>query len=484
MAAPSGAAAPGRAAGSGLALSTAPSLGAPYIAGLAGGGNGWFADQYGTPRMVLGDAIWALPGNAGRWNGGNWQADFDGYFANRSAQGYTVAYGKPMGTTQSGNLNDNGGTFDNLYPFQGGTPSTGAAGANPSTGLTAAFWARIDYFLNSAKAQGITIFFNAIGYNSDFNGGPGPLAGKSTSEFQSYGTSLGARYKGQGNIVWNLADDYFGGDDSVITSFMTGVRGAGDTHAVSIENYPETTSRFDPSASASLPWGTSNAQYNFCYSYNVTYWMVESAFLESSPIPVITGDGYFYQGNSTYAGGSGAFAYDRAIRQDCWMSLSSGARGAIQGSESIWQWDSSSLAASATDWWYANSAGKIRALFESLPEWYNLIPDTSSVLVTSGRGTHASGFTSGGGGGQYEVAFTDSYVTASRTPDGKLAVIYLSHPTTIGIDQSQMAAGYKAYWADPVTGVKTLTSSGSSYNSGSQGNNSQGDPDWALVLIG
>ena len=263
---------------------------------------------------------------------------------------------------------------------------------------------------------------------------------------------------------------------------MSGVRGAGDTHPVSIENYPETTSRFDPSASTSLPWGTANAQYNFCYSYNVTYWMVENAFEEASPIPVIQGDGYFYQGNSSYEGGSGAFAYDRAIRQDCWMALSSGARGAVQGSESIWQWDSSSLAASGTDWWYVNSAGRIRALFESLPEWYNLIPDTSSVLVTSGRGTHASGFTSGGGGGQYEVSFSDSYVTASRTPDGNLAVIYLSHPTTIGIDQTKMTAGYKAYWTDPITGTKTLTSSGSSYNSGSQGNNSQGDPDWALIL--
>ena len=474
MAAPSGAAAPGRAAGSGQALSATPQLGTPYIAGLAGGGNGWFADQYGTPRMILGDAIWALPGNAGRWNSGNWQADFDGYFANRAAQGYTVAYGKPMGTTQSGNIDDEGVTFDGLYPFQGGS------GANPSTGLTAAYWARIDYMLNSAKAQGITIFFNAIGYSSDFDGGPGPLAGKSTTEFQAYGAEMGGRYKNQGNLIWLLADDYFGDDDSVITAFMTGVRGAGDTHPVSIENYPETTSRYDPSAAAALPWGTANAAYNFCYSYNVTYYMIELAFGESSPIPVIQGDGYFYQGNDTYEGGSGAFAYDRAIRQDCWMALSSGARGAIQGSESIWQWGSTSLAASGTDWWYANSAGKIRALFESLPEWYNLLPDVTSALVTSGRGTHASGFASGGGGGQYEVAFTDSYVTASRTPDGKLAVIYLSHPTTIGIDESQMAAGYSAYWADPVNGTLTPTSAGSSYTS--SGNNSQGDPDWALIL--
>ena len=84
-------------------------------------------------------------------------------------------------------------------------------------------------------------------------------------------------------------------------------------------------------------------------------------------------------------------------------------------------------------------------MFEGLTGWQNLIPDTSSALVTAGRGTHASAFSSGGGGGQYEVAFTDSYVTASRTPDtgsgSSLAVIYMSHAsTTITIDQTKLVS--------------------------------------------
>jgi Protein of unknown function (DUF4038)/Putative collagen-binding domain of a collagenase len=449
-----------------------------YIAGVAAGaGGGYFQDQFGTPRMVIGDAPWALCGNAGRWNSGNWQADYNTYLTTRANQGYTIIYTKPMGTTQSGNLDDYGKTFDGLYPFQGGTPSTGVSGANPSSGLTAAFWARIDYFLQAAQNVGITVMLNAIGYNSDFSSGPGPLYGKSTTEFQAYGTALGLRYLGQPNIIWNLADDYFGSSDNLITAFMTGVRGAGDTHAVSIENFPESTSREDVSNAGVLAWGAANAQYNWCYSYNVTYFAVEKAFLESSPIPVIQGDGYFYQGGTTYGA-----TFDRAMRQDAWHAISSGARGAIQGSESIWQWPSTALASSGTDWYYVNNAGKIRALMESLPNWQNLIPDTSSLLVTSGRGTHASTYSSGGGGGQYEIAFTDSYVTASRTAAGDLAVIYLSHGTTITIDQTKMVSGYLAYWADPITGAKTTTSTGSTYNSTAKGNNSQGDPDWVLIL--
>ena len=466
-------AAPGFAGGAGRPLPSAT----PVIAGLAGGGTGYFADQYGNPRMVLGDAVWALPGNAGRWNSGNWQADYDTYFANRAAQGFTVAYCKPMGTTQSGNIDDSGGTFDSLYPFQGG------AGANPSSGLTAAYWARIDYMLTSAAGRGITVFLNAIGYSSDFDSGPGPLAGKAATEFQAYGAALGARYGSRANLIWMCADDYFGDDDSVISAFLAGVRGAGDTHPVSIENMAESDSRntFDTSPVA-CAWGTSNGQFNFCYSYNVTYFGVERAYLESSPVPVIQGDGYFYQGDSSYAGGSGAYAYDRAIRQDAWHAISSGARGVIHGSESMWQYQSTALADSATDWYYANNAGKIRLFMEAQPGWYNLIPDTSSVLVTSGRGTHAGALASGGGGGQYEVSFTDSYVTASRTADKKLAVIYLSHPVTIGIDQAQMTGGYQAWWVDPVTCAATSTTAGADYTS--SGSNSQGDPDWVLLLKG
>lgn len=457
---------------------------ASYIAGLGGSGAGYFTDNGGSPRMVLGDAVWALCGNAGRWNSGNWQADYDTFLANRASQGFTVIYTKPMGTTQNGGINDDGRTFDSLFPFQGGTPSTGVSGANPSSGLTSAYWARIDYFLASALAKGITVFLNAIGYSSDFDSGPGPLAGKSSTEFGAYGTALGTRYASQGNLIWMVADDYFGSVDAKISAFLTSLRAAGASQPISIENYPETTSRKDVSNNTTLSWGTSNGQFNFVYSYNVTYFAVEKAYLESSPVPVIWGDGYFYQGGNsgTYQGGTGAFAYDHAVRQDAWHAVSSGARGWVNGSEGIWQYQSSALADSALEWWYVHNAGAIRLFIEGLKDWQLLVPDTSSALVTAGRGTHASTLTSGGGGGQYEVAFSDSYVTASRTPSGSLAVIYMSHGSTITIDQSQMASGYTATWVDPVTLATSSATPGTTYNSTAKGSNSAGEADWALVL--
>ena len=446
-----------------------PPSGPAVITGLAGGATGYFTDQNGSPRLAWGDAAWALTGNVGRWSSGAWQSDYDTYLATRAGQGCTAIYTKPMGTTQCGCLNDNGSQYDGLLPFQGGSL------ANPSTGLTSAYWARIDYLLASAAAQGITIFLNAIGYNSDFETS-GPLAGKTATEFGAYGTALGGRYKDTPNLVWMVADDYYGSSDAKISGFLTGLRGAGDSHVIAIENYPESTSRKDLSAGTALAWGGANAQWNFCYSYDVIYLCVEAAYTADGTVPVIAGDGYFYQGGTTYAGGT-SFAYDRCYRQEAWWALTSGARGKIHGDEGIWQWTSSAQAHAGNAWWWANNSKNIADAFTALPGWHLLIPDTSSLLVTAGRGTRKT-FT----GTQYEPANTDAYVTASRVPDGSLAVIYLSHGATITIDQSKMAAGYTATWIDPVTGATSSATPGTTYNSTAKGSNSKGDPDWVLAL--
>ena len=63
----------------------------------------------------------------------------------------------------------------------------------------------------------------------------------------------------------------------------------------------------------------------------------------------------------------------------------------------------------------------IGTAFQRLTNWNLLRPDTSSQLVTSGRGTHTTGQQD-----YYSYQDTDNYVTASRTPNGSLAVIFLS----------------------------------------------------------
>lgn len=443
---------------------------AKYISGLSGGSTGYFTDQDGTPRLVLGDAAWSLLSNAGRWNGGDWQADLDGYVNIRAAQGFTVIYCEPFGSTRNGCVYDNGSTHDGLAPF--------AADGDPSTGLNGAFWARVDYLIAAAAAGGITIFLNAPGGNWDMDTAGYALAGKTTTQFTDYGTALAARYAAVPNLCWMFADDYFGTYDTQMAGLLSGLRGGGDTHPCSIENMSESTSRntLDPTppGPSACAWGTAHADFSFCYSYVQWYIGIEAAWGESPQIPTIAGDGFFY--NNTTAG-------DTLNRMHCWWALSSGARGCITGSEGIWQWAASALASAANENWYANLAGKIRAAYEQLSGWHKLLPDTASQLVTAGRGTYGSRSPSGGGPGSFQYSGTsDAYVTASRAPDGTLAVIYLSHPTTITINQAQMAEGYAAKWMDPISGVMTAATTGATYNSAVPGTNSVGGTDWVLVL--
>lgn len=452
-----------------------------YITGIAGTGASYFTDNAGRPRMWLGDEVWALLTNSGRWNSGNYQATLDTYFSTRAAQGFTICYSDMFNSTFIG-----GATNGQMW--NGQTPYTGN---NPSSGLNSTYWQVIDYALTSAQSNGITLALS-FGGHWDWDTSGNAMFGFTGTQYTDAGNAIGTRYKNQANLIWVIMDDYFGSFDSSLSSLLTGLRASGDTHPIAIENYPETSSRFDLSNNTSLTWGAANTQYNFGYSYSCTYLCVEYMFAETSPLTPIYGDGYFYQGGSTYNGGNAensANAFDHAQRQDAWWAVASGARGWNIGDESEWQWASNAASQVSTAWFANHNAGNIRAVVESLPGWQTLAPATGSTLITAGRGTRATQLSSGGGGGQYEIAFSNLYVAASRTPDpgtgSSLALLYFpTGAATVTIDQTKIASGYHAYWVDPITGAMTLTTPGTTYNPATPGTNSQGGTDWALALIG
>ena len=437
-----------------------------YITGLGGTGAGYFADQDGQPRLLLGDEAWGLLANAGAWNSGDWQGTISAYLAARAGQGFTTMITSALSFGGDGAcVHTDGNDWDNLAPW--------VSAGDPSSGLNETFWARRDYLITTAASYGITVIMNPC-FNLAFQGAGTALNGKTATQFGDYGTNLGNRYKNFPNLMWIVGDDYFGTIDTELTAFRTGLRGAGDTHALTIQNYQETTSRTDLFDGSHPPWGTSFAEFSWVYSYNVSYDGVEKAHLEASPLPLARGDGQFI-----VPGGAADALLQRSL---AWWALSSGARGYNAGSENVWRWEAGAAAAVTSDVFFADgTAAHIRSVFESLQGWHLLIPDTSSLLVTAGRGTHRSPIVSGGGGTAY-TGNSDAYVTASRTASGSLAVIYLSHATTITIDQTKMAAGYGAKWYDPASGAVQSATPGATYNSAPLGNNSAGDPDWVLVL--
>ncbi len=455
-----------------------------YITGLGGTpGPGWFTDSNGHPKLWVATETWGLPINAGQWNGsggGTVDQDYDNFFSQRAAQGFTVCMTDPVWTNHGTAYN--GKTWDGLTPLAGGSTDPSSAGLNST------FWARIDYMFTSAESNGITIGLDIANIGDDLVSGQWQNSWTS-GQWQSWGALLGARYKNQPNLVWLVGNDMFSPySDTTLAAVYTGVTGTGDTHMWGAWYNAETTSRYTTDTNTAEPWGTSNSAFNFGYTYNAGYFNIEYQYTEvadegaANLLPVMWGDGFFWNGSS---GAGYDSTQDRALRQEWWWTLASGARGILGEAENVYPWSASACPGNVTgDWFFANNAANIVTAFTGLGEWHKLIPDTGNALVTAGRGTRVTGYASGGSGGQYEPAFTNNYVAASKTPDGTLAVMYLPAHTTITVNQSLMAPGYSATWIDPVTGAKTAATPGATYNSTAKGTNSQGDPDWVLVLQG
>jgi Protein of unknown function (DUF4038) len=451
----------------------------PHIAALAGTpGAGWFVDQYANPKLWVASETWALLVRAGEWSagaGGTWQQDITNFMSQRSAQGVTVCMLDVLCGPNCDGPNASGATWDSVSPF--------TSGGDPTTGLNSTFWTRVDWLFSQAQLYGISIgfVFNAYDFSTGY-----AFASWTTTQCQAYGAAVASRYAAFTNLVWLFGNDgYPGSNDTQFSAFLTGIKGTGDTHLVGAWWEAEYTSRYTTDTNVAASWGITYSQFNFTYTYNATYFVMEYAYAETaSPdsqaylLPAIWGDGLFYQGGGTLAYYS---PNDRAERQATWWTLADGARGILSEAEGIWPWGSTSPGYALTCWFFVYNLPAICTYFQSLTEWWKLIPDLSSALVTAGRGTKVAGLASGGSGGSYST-FTNAWVAASKTPDGTLAVCYLPNATTITVNTALLASGWTATWVDPINCAVSSAGSGPTFNSTAKGSNSQGDPDWVLVF--
>ena len=126
-------------------------------------------------------------------------------------------------------------------------------------------------------------------------------------------------------------------------------------------------------------------------------------------------------------------------RQEYWTMLS-GAAGQFYGNKYTWQF----LPAGRS---HLDTIGSRQMTFVtnlfSHRRWFDLVPDTRHRLVVSGYGSYSD---------QRRLNGND-YVTAARTPDGRLAIAYLPTGQPIVVDMAQMAGRrVRAQWYDPTSG--------------------------------
>jgi hypothetical protein len=391
-------------------------------------------DANNQPWLVLGDSSQTIMANLT-------PSQMATYFAQRKSQGFTSSW--------------------QWFFYPGSSPASAdgtpafTATINGYPDLTTpneAFWKQVDAMINTAAANGITIFLN-----ESYGTPPEQLfqqvaIANGTSRVQSFRTFVGNRYKSFPNIVWFFGNDYYGLPGSVeqnlLLTYIDAVRAADPNHIHTIELGGSETSLDNSDMSSRIELNLAYCYHDYACAYSLIY-----QGYNQSTMPVFAGEGWY----------DGEGASPLGLRQQAYYPVLAGGAGSLYGNT-----DWSGFSNWATDW---NDTGAtqyaISGTFFRGYAWYNLVPDQSHSIVTAGYG-------SGTG-----------YVTTARVPDGSLIISYLPVSSTITVDMTKMRGTATAKWFDPTS--SRYTSSGSIANTGthaftSPGNHGDGTDDWVLVL--
>ncbi|MGW5267258.1 apiosidase-like domain-containing protein [Rhodococcus sp. NPDC003994] len=412
-----------------------------FISKISGNGR-YFLDQNGAPLLVRGDAPWSAIGDLTT-------AQMTTYLQTRAGQGYNAVLVSAICGPGNGGPHDNGATYDEVHPFL----DSDITRPNPT------YWARLDHFVSTAAAQGITCILYAIdGWSGQWGG---VLDNRSLADLQTYGAFIANRYASATNIVWASGGDYTPNatTDAEFDAVLQGIRSTGDKRPFTMQfNAPEGTS-------IDTAYWESRCDFSFDYTYSATYRAVRKAYDHTWSKHPIRRPSLFSEG--TYLGelNRPEKAYRAAIAQ----AITSGSPGDIWGT-SDWQF--------LTDWQNRLSdpaIGRIKVLrdFVESIAWHSLVPSDS--FVTAGVGTKIAPTGEVG-------PHLDTYAPAAVAPNGTLALVYVPEARSITVDTAQVGTGFTAQWVDPVSGAKTSAGSGPSFTNSTTKNAGGVDSDRLLLI--
>jgi hypothetical protein len=406
-----------------LRVGRLPATGLPFATAVSGSGR-YFVDQYTNPFLVKGDTLWGAVVNLST---ANWST----LAASRAGHGFNLIIVDLISSAAQGGRDDTS-TFDGIFPFTSGNLNT------PNE----TFWARVDTFLTTAQTNGITMALYPMDWYSMTSGMF--FSGKSNADCQAYGAFLGARYKNRPNILWVFGNDYQVETSTInnqYDSFLTGLRGAGDNHLVSIQN------NYHKSHSWDYTFWASKVQWDCDYSYMVQYDSCKIGYDHSPTMPSIMWEAA-YTGEA-YTGGD----VPLTIRKQIGWSLTQGSPGEVMGTQD-WRLADSGWS-TRLDETVMVGCTNLRAVFEAV-QWWTLVPSTT--FVTSGAGTRVVASAESSVGSPDWPAASD-YASSAVSADGKLAMVYLPTQRAIAVNTAVLGSSPTGTWVNASTGATTAAGS-------------------------
>jgi len=414
----------------------------------------YLVDQNNSPFLIAGDSPQALIVNLSATN-----AAF--YLADRATNGFNTLWVNLLCNTYTGGRAD-GSLLDGTLPF---TNTISSTTNYDLTTVNENYFAYVDQIIRMAATNGIQVMLDPI----ETGGWLTTMLANGTINCRAYGQYLGNRYKNFPNIIWISGNDFQNwsdpNNDAVATSVALGIKDKDTNHLQTVElNYNASSSLDDTNWAPIIG-------LNAAYTYYPTYDEVLHACRQSTNGPV-----FMVEANYEFEAlisGEPVTTAPILRKQEYWALLSGGA-GQLYGNHYIWPFLSGWQAHLDTPG--ATEMAHVTALF-ALRAWYNLVPDTNHMVLTTGFGTYS---------GSGYVA-DNNYLTAARTADGSLVIVYTPVLGQFTVDMSKLSSSAVARWYDPSSGAYIPISGSPFTNSGLHnftppGNNADGDGGWVLVL--
>jgi hypothetical protein len=347
---------------------------------------------------------------------------------------------------------------NNIAPFT--TPDDFAT-FNP------AYFAFAKQVIDYADTKGIvcTVAPAWMGYNEP-QGWYNQLVSNGAAKCFDYGVAVANALGSCDNIIWCGAGDRPDGEAHSTTEFQALIDGIRSVPAGARHLWTHHWN-FQPSDHHAL----SPTHINGCYSWGNSWDESGDSVDNQVATEYAENDGPCVVLETLYEHNTPGYT-SRGSRAAIMQSMLRGAKGFFWGNEATWH------AGAADAHLPSQSQGKpydlatvdtlelrnCKTLFAG-KAWHLLEPSKGAgQLLTSGSGY------------------------AAKTPSGSYAVVYAKSSVTI--DRTKMAGSFSARWFDITTGSFTTVSGSPFPNTGTQtfdapgtiGNNSRGEPDWAILL--